>query len=165
MKESIEANFVPGDNPILDVESDLFERAQVANAFAEQVLGLDSTEGVTVGVFGPWGSGKTSFVNLARQTFQRADVPILDFNPWLFSGTEQLVQRFFAEVSAGMGMNDELKDIGEAFNRYGAAFNSMAGAASAHLGDLGKQSLERIAEEVRVKQAILIHANETRVEE
>ena len=33
------------------------------------------------------------------------------------------------------------------------------------LGDLGKQSLESMMEEFRVKQAILIHANETRVEE
>ena len=33
------------------------------------------------------------------------------------------------------------------------------------LGDLGKQSLEMMTEEVRVKQAILIYANEARAEE
>ena len=101
--------------------------------FARQVLELDASRGATVGVFGPWGSGKTSFVNLARKTFEREGVPVLDFNPWLFSGAEQLVERFFAELSASMGMTDELEEIGDAFRRYGAALNAVAGVASALL--------------------------------
>ena len=27
-----------------------------------------------------------------------AGVPVIDFNPWMFSGAEQLVDRFFIEV-------------------------------------------------------------------
>ena len=121
---------LPGDNPISDHGADVFNRAGDADAFVREVLALDRTEGATVGVFGPWGSGKTSFVNLARRTFMRAKVPVLDFNPWLFSGAEQLIERFFAEMSASMGMKNELKDIGEAFGKYGAAFNAVAGAVS-----------------------------------
>ena len=121
---------LPGDNPIGDRGDDVLERAGVADAFARQVLALDASHGTTVGVFGPWGSGKTSFVNLARQTFESEGVPVLDFNPWLFSDAEQLVERFFAELSASMGMEEELKEIGEAFSKYGAAFNAVVGAAS-----------------------------------
>ena len=124
---------LPGDNPIGNHEDDVLERAGVANDFARQVLELDASHGTTVGVFGPWGSGKTSFVNLARKTFERESVPVLDFNPWLFSGAEQLVERFFAELSASMGMTDELEEIGDAFRRYGAALNAVAGVASALL--------------------------------
>ena len=124
---------LPGDNPIGNHEDDVLERAGVANDFARQVLELDAGHGTTVGVFGPWGSGKTSFVNLARKTFERESVPVLDFNPWLFSGAEQLVERFFAELSASMGMTDELEEIGDAFRRYGAALNAVAGVASALL--------------------------------
>ena len=124
---------LPGDNPIRDHEDDVLQRTVVADAFARQVLDLDASEGAAVGVFGPWGSGKTSFVNLARRTFECKDVPVLDFNPWLFSGVEQLVERFFAELSASMGMSNELKEIGEAFGKYGAAFNAVAGVASSLL--------------------------------
>ena len=123
---------LPGDNPISDDRDDIFKRAIVADDFARQVFVLDATGGATVGVFGPWGSGKTSFLNLARETFKRGGVPVLDFNPWMFSGAEQLVERFFAELSASMGMKDELKEIGKVLHKYGAALNAVAGVASAH---------------------------------
>ena len=124
---------IPGDNPIEDPAKDVLERSVRAADFARQVLELDASHGTTVGVFGPWGSGKTSFVNLARVTFEEKGALVLDFNPWLFSGAEQLVERFFAELSASMGMTDELKEIGDAFGKYGAALNAVAGVASALL--------------------------------
>ena len=122
-----------GDNPISDHGDDVLERAGIADAFARQVLTLDASKGTTVGVFGPWGSGKTSFVNLTRETFNHANVPVLDFNPWMFSGAEQLVERFFSEMSASMGVENDLKEIAQAFGRYGAAINAIAGTASALL--------------------------------
>ena len=124
---------LPGDNPIENHGDDVLERTGLAGVFARQVLDLDASHGTTVGVFGPWGSGKTSFVNLARKTFERDGALVLDFNPWLFSGAEQLVERFFAELSASMGMTDELKEIADAFRTYGAALNAVAGVASALL--------------------------------
>ena len=33
------------------------------------------SKGASVGIFGPWGSGKTSFVNLARAVFDSEGVP------------------------------------------------------------------------------------------
>ena len=124
---------LPGDNPIENHVDDVLERADLAIAFARRVLEPDASRGATVGIFGPWGSGKTSFVNLARKTFEQKDVPVLEFNPWLFSGAEQLVERFFAELSTSMGMKSELKEIGEALGKYGAALNAVAGVASALL--------------------------------
>ena len=118
---------LPGDNPIGNHGDDVLERAGVADAFARQVLELDASHGTTVGVFGPWGSGKTSFVNLARKTFEREDVPVLDFNPWLFSGAEQLVERFFAELSAELKLRD-LRAVGEALEDYGGALSGKVGA-------------------------------------
>ena len=91
---------VIGDNPIRRFEDDALGRGAVARSFARQVLALDVTEGVVVGVLGPWGTGKTSFVNLARDEFEKSDVPVLDFNPWMFSGAEQLVESFFVELAA-----------------------------------------------------------------
>ena len=89
---------VTGDNPIRMPEDDALGRAKVARSFAAQVLSLDVSEGVVVGVLGPWGSGKTSFVNLARVHLEEAGISILDFNPWMFSGAEQLVEAFFVEI-------------------------------------------------------------------
>ena len=109
---------LPGDNPILRPEDDLLKRAGVAEAFARHVLAFDSGEGAAVGIFGSWGSGKTSFVNLARSVFHSEDVPVVDFNPWLFSGTDELVGRFFSELSAELRLRN-LFDLGIALEDYG----------------------------------------------
>ncbi len=117
---------IPGDNPIRDPAADVLGRAGEAKKFARHVLELDASEGAVVGVFGPWGSGKTSFLNLARKEFEQNDIPVLDFNPWMFSGTEQLVRRFFDELSAELKIRNFAK-IGKVFEDYGRAFTGVSG--------------------------------------
>ncbi len=116
---------VIGDNPIQKPEDDVLGRARVARSFAEQVLSLDASQGVVAGVLGPWGSGKTSFVNLARSYWKEVGTPVLDFNPWMFSGTDQLVQLFFAELSLQLRLRRELANIGKDLEDYGELFSGM----------------------------------------
>ena len=114
---------IPGDNPIRDADADVLGRTATAKSFAGHILELDASEGAAVGVFGPWGSGKTSFINLARTEFEQAEIPVLDFNPWMFSGTEQLVGRFFDELSAELRLRDFAK-VGKALKKYGDALTA-----------------------------------------
>lgn len=116
---------IPGDNPIKNRENDALGRSAIARSFAHQVLTLDISNGAVVGVLGPWGSGKTSFVNLAREEFSQAGVPILDFNPWMFSGAEQLVESFFAEMAAQLKMLPGLATLGQGLEGYGETFSGM----------------------------------------
>ena len=95
------------DHPIPDAGGDTLQRADLARSFARRVLALPASQGLVVGIFGPWGSGKTSFINLARATFLESDVPVLDFNPWIFSDAEQLVERFFGELSAQLRLHNQ----------------------------------------------------------
>ena len=83
---------IVGDDPIREPSEDRLGRAPLAESLARQIQRADASEGLVVGVLGPWGSGKTSFVNLVRHYLTSARVPVRDFNPWLFSGTENLVQ-------------------------------------------------------------------------
>lgn len=117
---------VRSDNPIRRPEDDALGRVVSARHFARQVLELDATEGVVVGVLGPWGSGKTSFINLARPEFERAGVPVLDFNPWMFSGTQQLVESFFVELSAQLKLRPDFGELGKNLAEYGEAFSGLA---------------------------------------
>src|SRR5206468_5102130 len=117
---------VAGDNPVQTLDDDTLGRGAIALSFAQHVLTLDVTEGVVVGVLGAWGSGKTSFVNLARPEFERASVPILDFNPWMFSGAEQLVESFFVELAAQLKIRPGLAEVGKDLEDYGEIFSGMA---------------------------------------
>ena len=108
------------DQPISKPEDDVLERARFARSFAKQVLEIDRGEGIVVGVLGPWGSGKTSFINLARLRWEEVGVKVLDFNPWMFSGAEQLVERFFFELSAQMRLLPGLAGIGRLLGKFGS---------------------------------------------
>lgn len=112
-----------GDNPIRLLEEDAIGRTPAAQSFVRQVLALDTTEGIVVGVLGAWGSGKTSFVNLARHEFEAQQIAILDFNPWMFSGAEQLVESFFVELSSQLKILPGLAGVGKDIEEYGEAFS------------------------------------------
>lgn len=110
---------VKSDNPINQADDDLLNRAGHARRLARQVLAFDLSEGLVVGVLGPWGSGKTSFVNLMRSELSAIGAPILDFNPWMFSGAQQLVDSFFAEMASQLKLKPGLDEIGKNLEDYG----------------------------------------------
>ena len=110
---------IVGDNPIREPSEDRLGRAPLAASLAKQILDADATEGLVVGVLGPWGSGKTSFVNLVRHCLTSESVPVLNFNPWLFSGTEHLVQAFFSELTAHVRIRLGLDNVGKLLDDYG----------------------------------------------
>ena len=89
------------DMPIRDPGEDRLERADFARAVAATVRSAPRGAGFAIGVTGVWGSGKSSVINLALDDLRRTGgTELLEFNPWLFSGTEQLVEHFFDELSA-----------------------------------------------------------------
>ena len=108
------------DHPIQGAGGDTLQRTDLARSFARRVLALPASQGLVVGVFGPWGAGKTSFINLTRATFRQNAVPVLDFNPWLFSDAEHLVERFFSELSAQLRLHDQ-EQLGKALEEYADA--------------------------------------------
>lgn len=114
-----------GDNPIRRVEDDALSRATTAEDFASLTLALDCSEGLVVGVLGKWGSGKTSFINMARVHLEDAGARLLDFNPWMFSGAEQLVESFFIEIAAQLKLRPELAEIGKSIEDYGESFSGL----------------------------------------
>ncbi len=126
LNSSRQATSVTADNPIRRVEDDALRRAPLARSFAKQILALDAAEGLVVAVLGPWGSGKTSFVNLARNYLEESGATVLDFNPWMFSGTEQLVDAFFNELSAQLKLRPGLDEVGKSLEEYGETFSGLA---------------------------------------
>jgi len=114
---------VKADKPIRTPEEDVLGRTKMARSFAEQIMELDVTEGVVVGVLGPWGSGKTSFLNLVQFNLKALNVTVLDFNPWMFSEAEQLVESFFIELSAQLKLRPGLSEVGKTLENYGEIFS------------------------------------------
>ena len=157
-----ELRLFQADNPIKNPEDDVLGRVKAAQTFAEQILLLDVTEGTVVGVLGAWGSGKTSFINLVRTHWERSGIPVLDFNPWMFSGTEQLARSFFYVLSSEMKLRRDLAKVGKGLENFGKSVTSLGwwpikllGSGLYSLGYFLKQGKEGIdSQRHKVDQAL-----------
>ncbi len=107
------------DRPITDPTEDLLGRARLARALATQATAELSGQGFVIGVSGPWGSGKTSLMNLMARTIEDADAGyVVRFDPWLFSSSEELVLRFLSEVSSQLRRESNLGDLANSIGEY-----------------------------------------------
>lgn len=113
-----------GDFPVRGRGEDRLNRSPFAELLAEQVASAPGFGGVVFGLVGPWGSGKTSILNMVEEALAEAhpEILVVRFNPWLFSGAEQLAEHFFEELAAQFleQPDDRLKRVGETLLRYGA---------------------------------------------
>ena len=119
----------PVDNPIQSSEEDVLGRALVAKDFARSIRELDSSQGIVVGVLGAWGYGKSSFVNLMKEEFvSDPEFPVVEFNPWLFSGSQQLTDVFFREIAAELRIKNGTKfeAIADGLDKYGDVLSPVA---------------------------------------
>ncbi|MCS5494619.1 KAP family NTPase [Curtobacterium flaccumfaciens] len=165
----------PIDAPITSSDEDNLGRAPVAQEFAETLRELDASKGLVVGVLGPWGHGKSSFINLMREQFAiNPALTVIDFNPWMFSGSDQLVNFFFTEIGAELSVRNRsrfgrtadwlsqyaglLKPVSQFVPIPGAA--AVGEAAAAALGGLSSttdadRSAKKVREEISAELSTL----------
>ncbi len=87
------------DYPIEDKDGDKLRRAPLAKKVAELVSSFEGKESFVVGIEGVWGSGKTSFINMFLKDLEKEkDLVFVKFNPWNFSGQNELITDFFSTV-------------------------------------------------------------------
>jgi hypothetical protein len=148
-------SYPPTDNPIASSSEDRLGRASVAHDLAQQVRALDASKGLVVAVMGPWGYGKTSFVNLMREQFAaNPNLTVIGFNPWMFSGAQQLTDTFFKEIAAELRVKDpkRFRAVADELDNYGDVLGSVAavfgpiGSALLGLGRILAKSAVKVAE-------------------
>lgn len=96
------------DVPIEKAEKDVLNRKSFAASLAKVMINHDSSEAFTIGLYGVWGSGKTSVINMVTETVEELnpDIIIVKFNPWLCSDSKQLVTQFFKQLSSAMKLKN-----------------------------------------------------------
>jgi hypothetical protein len=124
---------VDADRPIRGEREDLLDRQPLAAIIARQASG-QLGDGFVMGITGPWGSGKTSLLNLMGAAIEGADAGyIVRFDPWLFSSSEELVLRFLRELQAQLGGERHLANAAARIGEYAeilAPVSALAGAPS-----------------------------------
>src|SRR5438132_1783485 len=122
LDQQILVRLVPNpDEAITTASHDRLRRSEFAQALANQLLSA-TDHGLVMALTGPWGSGKTSLLNLIDDTLRgQAGIAVLRFNPWFFSGTEQLLAHFFQELSAQLNQtaDDQPQAVGKQIEKHG----------------------------------------------
>jgi len=89
-------------------------------------MGAPAQSGFVIALCGDWGSGKTSVANMVvAELGDRAQV--LPFNPWLYSGTDDLIARYFGQLTVLLGRGgDAGRHAAAKLSRYAGAVSSVA---------------------------------------
>ena len=92
------------DNPIEKQEEDLLGRATFSNQLGKGIYEYNGKSGLVIGVFGEWGTGKTSVVNMAENEIKRLSERdenkplIVRFSPWNYTDKNNLISLFFQDL-------------------------------------------------------------------
>jgi predicted KAP-like P-loop ATPase len=99
--------FIP-DRSAEKSSEDKLNRAPFAHKLADTIRDWKLEESIVIGLYGPWGCGKTSVLNFAVERLEETTKQwalekkpiIIWFNPWSFSEQEKLLQAFFQQIYA-----------------------------------------------------------------
>lgn len=108
------------DEEIEDEEQDLLASKAQAKSFAEAVLAGGAQPGLVFGVDGPWGVGKTSFINLAERYWskEKESVIICRFEPLRYASEPDLAGRLIRDLSAAIQRKVFAPEFRPAASRY-----------------------------------------------
>lgn len=98
------------DAPIQDFPEDQLGRGNFAKALGRIIASYDRPDSLVLALYGEWGIGKTSLLNLAVRAAETESSPkpiIMRFDPWYFSDSENLVRQFFDALRIALGNQDD----------------------------------------------------------
>lgn len=120
MKREKQNNSVTGQNvflsdaPIESCEVDILGRVKFAKSLSKNILRHEDKNTIVIGLYGKWGSGKSSIINILlediRQTKEISEDNkpiIIEFNPWNFSEQDNLTSVFFNEIANNLSYADK----------------------------------------------------------
>ena len=149
------------DKPISSNNEDKLNRKGFAKLLAHTLVHLDSKDTFTVGLFGKWGCGKTSLVNMTLAEIENIQaknetdeqIIVVHFEPWNFTDTNQLLTQFFVRLANEFQKkgNKNLTKIGKALENYSDAFGllELIPGVGAPIASASKWGLSRLGQKMQ----------------
>lgn len=115
------------DTPICSKEEDVIGKTDFTVQLAQMLLNYDQKESLTIGLYGKWGTGKTSILNMVEDELKlKSDksTAIVQFKPWLFTSQSQLVSQFFEQIVGELNLTKH-KKLKKYLKRYSSTLNGV----------------------------------------
>lgn len=122
------------DLPITSAKQDLLNRSGFAEALAKAIRSWRQEGSLVIGLFGDWGSGKSSLKNMILESLnakasEDERIMAVEFNPWLINDRDGLMRAFFNDIGTALARPCPGEDQSRATRRaakwktYGAYLN------------------------------------------
>lgn len=120
-------------------------------------LNSNNTEPFTIGIYGKWGEGKTSFLNLIEEKIEHFDKNEGDkeyykfhFNPWRYSTEEEILFDFFDSLSKlfYVKKDEKIQKVGKWIKKYSKYLKAVKISSTVGLPKLLNTKIEFEANEI-----------------
>lgn len=138
------------DRPLSSKADDKLNRAPFAERVAGVLRGLPKGASLVVGVYGPWGDGKTTVLNMLRADLDRDEATAaVEFNPWRFTDEPAMLAGFFRMLAGVISakLTTKAEDFAgwfEKMGRYASVLDDRLGKAGEVAGAKAEASLEEL---------------------
>ena len=135
-------SILSADRPSSNPNHDLFGHAPFAKSLADSICSYPGNDGLVLALYGPWGSGKSTVLNYVghylEQRPETEQPAVVHFNPWWFSGQENLAKAFLGQLQAVLpSKNSKFKALGELLGSFSEEIGGLADLSGYTFG-LGK---------------------------
>ncbi len=145
---------------------DRLERSQFIERLTAAVVSPATARatGAVIGITGPWGSGKTSVLNLLSEHIKEKhqDALVVRFDPWLVSGRNDLIAEFLGEligaINADQKHAEKFKKLGKTLAQYGGQLAPISNLLLPGVGEMASAGFHVMERRSRKKRASTICA-------
>jgi hypothetical protein len=142
------------DAPLSSIDQDRFDRASFAIAIAEGITATEDSSNIVIGIYGPWGDGKTTVLNFIEENLKgRNGIISMQFNPWRYQSEDVLLVNFFGALATQLGKS--LAGVHEKLaKKWGfllkplPTFGNLLSDISTKLGEVSLEEFKRRIEEI-----------------
>lgn len=136
------------DKPIFAKAQDRFNRNKFSNRIADTITKRNDNDGLVIGLYGIWGEGKSSVLNMIEEELNTNDeVLIVKFNPWRFKDEDALILNFLKNISEVL--NRELNTKTEKFVDFLKKYGSVTSIFNFDLSKLGENFSDTQLEDLK----------------
>jgi hypothetical protein len=108
-----------GDKALHSVADDEFGLSETIERLSKTLATSVRGDGYAFGIEGPWGSGKSTFVNfIAEQLEKIPGQHVLRFEPWLIGDKSMLIAAFFSLLATQIDKVEEASEFGSSFTPW-----------------------------------------------
>lgn len=134
------------DRPDVDPKKDLFGHALFAKSLADSICHYPGSDGLVLALYGQWGSGKSTVLGYVSHYIQHQPEEnrpiVVPFNPWWFSGQENLARAFLGQLQVVLPSRSEkfkkLADLLGDFAEGVGGLVDLSGMTGGSAGTIGK---------------------------